>query len=113
MSDIYDTKCAILKEVREFHKNVTDDITRVEKRVTILDEKITGKTGGLSDRITGVRKDIREIQANAKGSNRFINEFVKEVFIHLPAKKSNVPLDYHYKKVEKNLKVKPENTEQK
>lgn len=97
MRDIEDAKKAILEEVGERLKGIS--------------RTVTDKAGQLSYRIdqsnAGSNRAFREHRANIDGIEKYLSAFADEVFLHLPAKKSTAPLEYHHKRVAKTLEAKP------
>lgn len=96
MIKIFGKKFAEMRDIEDAKKEVYENMKKHFEKVDDCFEAI-------GDRLVDTDKDIEDIRNDARGVENYLKRFADEVFTHLPAKKSNVPLEYHHKRVAKAL----------
>lgn len=94
MIKIFGKRIAEMRDIEDAKKEVYENMNKeVYKNMLKHFEQVDGIFEIVGNRLEGIEK--------------YLSAFADEVFMHLPAKKSNVSPDYHHKRVAKALESKP------
>lgn len=100
MRDIEGAKKEVLERMRKNREEIDNHLRDIRERLAELNKETVSDLNRLNRTVGGIHKIVDD-------TTKYLSAFADEVFLHLPAKKSNVPLNYHHKRVAKALPVEP------